>query len=150
MSKNIQKKDNSTSPEQTKSIACEIVEDLLQHNKRVFGLYGNLGAGKTQFVKGIAQCLGVEQVVNSPTFLIMKKYPTHHPTVLFLYHFDCYRIEKIQEMNLFKFNDIIQEQNSLVLIEWADKIEGVLPHNTAKIRLEVVGEHTRSIRVESE
>ena len=148
MSKNTYKQYKSTSPEQTKSIAGEIVELLLQHNNHIVGLYGDLGAGKTQFVKGVAQCLGVEQVVNSPTFLIMKKYPTHHPNILFLYHFDCYRVEDTREMNMFGFNDIVQQENSLVLIEWADKIETALPHNTAKIKFEVVGESERDITIQ--
>lgn len=148
MSKNTHKQYKSTSPKQTQGIACEIVEGLLQQNKRIIGLYGDLGAGKTQFVKGVARCLGVEQVVNSPTFLIMKKYPTRHSKILFLYHFDCYRIEDPQEMSLLQFNDIIQEQNAVVLIEWADKIENLLPHNAAKIHFEVAGDCERNITIQ--
>ena len=147
MSKNTHKQYTTNSPEQTQRAGCEIIEMLIGQGIRVVGLYGDLGAGKTQFVKGVAQCLGVEQVVNSPTFLIMKKYPTTHPNISFLYHFDCYRIENTQEMFLFNFNDIIQQNNSLVLIEWADKIKNLLPKNTANIQFEVAGENVRELRV---
>lgn len=147
MSKNTHKQYTTNNPEQTQRTACEIIEMLIEQNVRVVGLYGDLGAGKTQFVKGVARCLGVEQVVNSPTFLIMKKYPTNRPNIPFLYHFDCYRIESTHEMSLFNFNDIIQKNNSLVLVEWADKIENLLPQSTAKIQFEVTGEKERKLRV---
>ena len=112
MSKNTYAQYTSNTPEQTQRIAREITDAFLQQSVCVVGLHGNLGAGKTQFVKGVAHYLGVTQTVNSPTFLIMKKYPTTHPTITTLYHFDCYRITDPQEVSLLGFNDIIQQHTS--------------------------------------
>lgn len=105
----------------------------------VIALYGDLGAGKTHFVQGIAQGMGITEPVVSPTFTILNYYDNHMP----LQHFDFYRVEEQEELENIGFYDYIQQGVSV--IEWAEKFEDLLPDKTMKIRIEKTGEGTREI-----
>jgi tRNA threonylcarbamoyladenosine biosynthesis protein TsaE len=89
----------------------------------VIGLVGDLGAGKTVFAKGIAAGLGIKKTVNSPTFVLMKIYPVKkHPTIKQLVHIDAYRIKKTEEIKSIGIEEYMNRQDTLAIIEWADKI----------------------------
>ena len=137
----------SNNEQQTQDIGARIVRECLSHNKRIFALCGNLGAGKTQFTKGVAQYLGAKHTVNSPTFLIMKKYPINHSTILFLYHFDWYRVHTKQDIQALGWDEIIKNPANVVVIEWADNIKNLLPQSAVIIHFESTGECTRKIQV---
>ena len=129
------------SSQETKAFAKKIVREYLKLNKSnnlVICLYGDLGGGKTTFTQGIAEELGITETVNSPTFLIMKKYNS-------LYHFDCYRISDYQEILDLGWEEIISGENKIIVIEWPEKIEKILPKERLEIKFEFVDENTRKI-----
>ena len=99
---------------------------------QVYALVGDLGVGKTVFTKGFAEGLGIEEPVNSPTFTILQIYEEGR---LPLYHFDVYRIEEPEEMEEVGFDDYIYG-DGVCLIEWANRIEEILPGETIYVVIE--------------
>ncbi|MFD2706945.1 tRNA (adenosine(37)-N6)-threonylcarbamoyltransferase complex ATPase subunit type 1 TsaE [Salibacterium lacus] len=106
----------------------------------VITLDGDLGAGKTHFTKGLAEALQVKEIVNSPTFTIIKEYSGTLP----LYHMDLYRLdgEEADEIGLEEY----LEGDGVCVVEWAGKIEDLLPENRLHIIMERCGEDERIIR----
>lgn len=96
----------------------------------VVALYGELGSGKTRFVQGICQGLGVKEVVNSPTFIIMNKYEGR----LTVYHFDFYRINSVDEIIDLGFNEFVYD-DAVSLIEWANFAYEILPRSRYEVFL---------------
>ena len=154
------------SSEGTKKFARELIRELLKLGKKkrsgcVICLEGNLGGGKTTFVQGLAEGLGIKETVNSPTFLIMKKYtslnrkrtsicsPSLETKKYNLYHFDCYRISSYQEILDLGFEEIISDKNNIIAIEWSGKIKEILPAERVDIKFEFVDEKTRKINLSS-
>jgi len=99
---------------------------------QVYALIGDLGVGKTVFTKGFAEGLGIEEPVSSPTFTILQIYEEGR---LPLYHFDVYRIEEPEEMEEVGFDDYIYGEG-VCLIEWANRIEEILPEETIYVVIE--------------
>lgn len=99
---------------------------------QVYCIYGDLGVGKTVFAQGFADGLGIRDVVNSPTFTIVKEYEGGR---LKLYHFDVYRIGDVDEMEEIGYQDMI-DGDGVCLIEWANLIEEILPPNYIQITIE--------------
>ena len=110
-------------------------------DERIIAFYGGMGAGKTTFIKAICDVLGVEDIVCSPTFTIVNEYRS---TDMPIFHFDFYRIERLQEVLDLGFEDYIYS-DGLCLMEWPEKIEDVLPEETLKVELKVNDDDTRSI-----
>jgi len=103
----------------------------------VLALSGELGAGKTTFLQGFARGLGIAEVVNSPTFVIMKKFeivrsPTPHNFKNF-YHFDLYRLEDQKDFEFFNSKEILADPKNIVAIEWPKKIASMLPKEVISI-----------------
>ena len=103
----------------------------------VICLIGELGSGKTVFVKGVAQALGINETITSPTFTIVKEYESGE---LPLYHMDVYRLEDNKD-NI-GLTDYFNK-GGITIIEWADMIESELPEERLDIRFRVVDENTR-------
>ena len=102
----------------------------------VICLNGELGSGKTVFVKGIANALGITESITSPTFTIVKEYDGELP----LYHFDVYRLDgNTDSIGIEEYFN----KNGVVIIEWADTISDVLPEERLDIKFKVVGENKR-------
>ena len=97
----------------------------------IYCLEGELGTGKTVFAKGFAKGLGIEEIVDSPTFTIVKEYQGREK----LYHFDIYRIEDIEELQEIGFSEMISG-DAVCLIEWASQIEEEIPENAKWITIE--------------
>ena len=97
----------------------------------IYCLEGELGTGKTVFAKGFAKGLGIEEIVDSPTFTIVKEYRGRET----LYHFDVYRIEDIEELQEIGFSEMISG-DAICLIEWASQIEEEIPENAKWITIE--------------
>ncbi len=118
----------SESPEQTFQLARRLGE--LVPAGTVLGLSGDLGSGKTLFTKGLARGLGVEayQRVNSPTFVIKQEYQGR----LRLHHYDTYRLGGVEELEMLGFSEHFGSE-SVVIVEWAERVEELLPPNTLKI-----------------
>lgn len=119
----------SSSEDKTKQIA----EDLAKKTKnRIFALTGELGAGKTIFVQGFAKGLGVKDKIISPTFVLIRQHPIPN-TLRILYHIDLYRLEDIKSLVSLGLEEILQDPNNIVLIEWAEKAGELLPKDTVQI-----------------
>ena len=88
----------------------------------VVGLSGHLGAGKTAFVKKLAQILGVAEEVTSPTFVIMKMYETKNANFPRLVHMDAYRLERREELQALAFEALVTDKRNLIMIEWPENI----------------------------
>ncbi len=100
----------------------------------VVSLSGELGAGKTTFVQALAKELGVNEVVTSPTFTIMKGYITNPASgYLRLIHMDAYRIDDLNELKPLGFAEIINEPQTIVCIEWAENIKPALPEDVLAV-----------------
>lgn len=100
---------------------------------KVFAFYGKMGAGKTTFVKAICEALGVEDVITSPTFAIVNEYQsttTDQP----IYHFDFYRIKKLEEVFDMGYEDYFYS-GSLCFLEWPELIEDILPQDVVKVKI---------------
>ena len=99
---------------------------------QVYCIYGDLGVGKTIISQGVAAGLGITEVVNSPTFTIVKEYDEGR---LPLYHFDVYRIGDVDEMDEIGYNEMVYG-DGVCLIEWANLIEEILPGTYTRINIE--------------
>lgn len=108
----------------------------------VFAFYGEMGAGKTTFIKAICDVLGVEDEVNSPTFAIVNEYRS--ATAELIYHFDCMRIKEIEEALDFGFEDYM-ECGALCFIEWPEMVEELLPGDVVKVKITVAEDGSRTV-----
>ncbi|MBU8922404.1 MAG: tRNA (adenosine(37)-N6)-threonylcarbamoyltransferase complex ATPase subunit type 1 TsaE [Bacteroidales bacterium] len=106
-------------------------------------LEGGLGAGKTCFVKGVARGLGIDAEVLSPTFILVEEYRGEIP----LFHFDLYRLEKLEEVEKIGFYDAIDGRN-IVMVEWGDRLPGGENIFDVRVRIEIVSGSERKIEIE--
>ena len=107
----------------------------------VFAFYGKMGAGKTTFIKAVCEELGVDDVITSPTFAIVNEYTAPSGPV---YHFDFYRIKKLEEVYDMGFEDYFYS-GALCLIEWPELIEEVLPEDAVKVTIQEKEDGSRAI-----
>lgn len=109
-------------------------------------LDGDLGAGKTVFSRGFARALGIDEPVSSPTYTIVQEYEL--PERGRLYHLDLYRISGVSAALAFGVDEFLNDPSSYALVEWPERIEGILPEDAVKVRLKHAGEGKREITVE--
>ena len=134
---------------ETKEIGIELSKILKpQKGALVFGLKGDLGAGKTTFLQGFAKGLGIKGKITSPTFVIMNRFPTKKGKFTNFYHLDCYRIEDAKEMKNLGFEEIINNEKNIVCIEWPEKIKKVLPKNINMIKFNILEGDKRKIIID--
>ena len=112
--------------------ALDILKKAEPH--RVFAFDGQMGAGKTTFIKKLCEQMGTTDVVNSPTFAIVNVYDVEQPYQGEVYHFDCYRLKDIREAIDFGAEDYLYSGN-YCFIEWPEMIEALLPEDTVYIRI---------------
>lgn len=115
----------------------------------VVALHGELGAGKTTFSQEVGKLLGVAENMHSPTFVIMKVYEIDFHGFKKLIHIDAYRLEKESELLHLGWEEIIKEPENLVLIEWPEKVAGLIPRDAKRISFKHVNESTREINYEN-
>ena len=113
----------------------------------IFGLEGDLGGGKTTFLQGFAKGLGIKQRITSPTFIIFRKFKIKDSRFKNFYHIDCYRISKPKEILDLGFKEIISNSKNIVTIEWAERIQKILPRETIIIKFEFIDQKTRKITI---
>ncbi|MBQ3125101.1 MAG: tRNA (adenosine(37)-N6)-threonylcarbamoyltransferase complex ATPase subunit type 1 TsaE [Clostridia bacterium] len=118
----------SYSYEDTHKIADEIAKNLT--GGEFIAMYGDLGAGKTAFVQGLAKSLGIENHITSPTFTIVNEYEGRLP----LYHFDVYRIADPDEMYEIGYEEYV-DSDGVCIVEWAELIEDLFPNDYYKITI---------------
>lgn len=130
------------SAEETKTIAQNLAQNLKAGD--VLCMYGDLGAGKTAFVQGLAKGFLIDAYVNSPTFTIVNEYMGTLP----LYHFDVYRVGSSDEMFDIGFDEYI-DGDGVSVIEWAELIEDILPKNRYNVTINKTDEeNVREITIE--
>jgi tRNA threonylcarbamoyladenosine biosynthesis protein TsaE len=113
--------------------------------KRIFAFYGAMGAGKTTFIKALCRQAGVEENVTSPTFSIVNEYRDRYGEKV-LFHFDFYRIESLEEVMDIGYEDYFYSKN-ICFIEWPEKITGLLPDETLRIKIDVLETGERMLRL---
>ena len=133
----------TNSQQETERIGFAMAENATAGD--FFALLGDLGTGKTAFARGFAQGLGITEAVSSPTFSIINQYDSGR---LPLYHFDVYRMQNAQSMEDTGFEDYFYNEDGIVLIEWANLIEEILPPHAKILHFQrdlEKGENFRSI-----
>ena len=118
--------------------AAEFIKQM--GDNTVFAFHGEMGAGKTTFIKAICEKLGVDDVINSPTFAIVNEYRSDSGELI--YHFDFYRINKEEEAFDFGYEDYFFS-GSLCFIEWPERIESLLPHDTVHVTVKEIENGSR-------
>ena len=111
----------------------------------VVALYGELGAGKTAFTRGIAAGLGIGMSVSSPTFTIVNEYPGDIP----LFHFDMYRLESENELFDIGWDDY-HDRGGVCVVEWSEKVPGAFHPDTIFVKFNILGDNTRRLDIEAE
>lgn len=122
--------------------AIEFIKSM--GDNTVFAFHGEMGAGKTTFIKAICENLGVSDTINSPTFAIINEYRSDSGELI--YHFDFYRINKIEEAFDFGYEDYFYS-GSLCFIEWPEKVESLLPHDTVNVSITIQADGSRDVKV---
>lgn len=118
----------------------------------VVALHGDLGAGKTALVQQLAQAFGITKQVTSPTFIIMQSFPLvsgQNSTAHYnkLVHIDTYRIEDLEEVKVLGFEALFKEKHSIMFIEWAEKINDILPASTIHVTFTISPNEDREIYI---
>ena len=133
----------TTSPEETRVLGATLAGESTEG--MVYGLIGDLGSGKTEFVRGFVAALSSDAVVRSPSFSLVNTYETDTFTI---HHFDFYRLVDISELFEIGFTEYLAG-NAVCLIEWADRFFEALPEGTKYIRFFEESETVRNIEIES-
>lgn len=150
----------SENEQQTQAIATELANKL--KGGEVLALSGDLGAGKTTFIKGLGRALGIKKNITSPTFVLMKVYPVksretgiRHKGGLFhgvnpvknkiFCHIDAYRIENPQELTDIGVLENFRQKDSICAVEWAEKIKNLLPRKRIEIKLQLAEKENQRI-----
>jgi tRNA threonylcarbamoyladenosine biosynthesis protein TsaE len=132
----------SESVEQTEAIAADLARSFV--GGEIVALHGELGAGKTQFVRGMLRGLGGEpRSVSSPTFVLLNVYGSGR---LVLYHLDAYRIVGSEDFEAIGFGELL-EQGGVVAVEWPQRVSSLLPAGTRHVRLRTLDENRREIEI---
>lgn len=121
--------------------AKEFIRAMGDHT--VFAFYGKMGVGKTTFIKAVCEALGVEDIITSPTFAIINEYRSDSGELI--YHFDFYRIKKIEEVYDMGYEDYFYS-GALCFIEWPELVEELLPEETVKISMEEQSDGSRIVK----
>jgi len=124
------------------AVARHLLPLVARHN--IVAFYGLMGAGKTTLIKALCEAMDVTGMVNSPTFALVNEYrlPDDHP----VYHFDFYRINKVEEVYDMGYEDYFYSGH-LCLIEWPELIETLLPENTLRLRIEAADNGQRYLQI---
>jgi len=99
----------------------------------VVALQGELGSGKTAFAKALGKMMGINEHIVSPTFVIMKSYDIDWKGFKKLIHVDAYRLESESELLNLGWNELVENPQHLILIEWPERVEGILPKDSRRI-----------------
>lgn len=133
--------DTAALPQAAKEFAA------LMGNETVYAFYGEMGAGKTTFIRELCRALGVEEdLANSPSFSIINEYRSD-TTAELIYHFDLYRLESVEEALEIGVEDYF-DSGALCLLEWPERIEPLLPDDTVKVTIRVNPDDSRTMLID--
>lgn len=139
------KKFITKSADETKNLGFTFARNL-KPGEAVF-LYGDLGAGKTTFVQGVAQGLGLNSRIISPTFVFVRIYETKNDRIKKLNHIDLYRVEKQSEIESLGLDEVVGEEDSVSLIEWADRLLDLKPQRGYMVWFKHLDENKKEITI---
>jgi len=142
----------SKNTKDTQILAKDFLDLILRVKNKsacIIGLYGELGTGKTTFSQFVAKNLGVKRKVNSPTFVIMKRYSLKHKNFKNLFHLDAYRLKNHKELLILGWEEIISKPENLILIEWPENVIKAIPKKHHKIHISHTKEGHRSFKIKS-
>ena len=128
--------------DQIRSAAREFIEKVLPGH-HIVAFYGKMGAGKTTFIKALCAELGVNDEVTSPTFAIVNEYGQN------VFHFDFYRIKRLEEVYDLGYEDYFYRKDALCLIEWPELIEELLPDDTLRVEISEEADGTRKLVIDN-
>ncbi len=134
------------SDEETKALAAEFARTL--HGGEVVFLEGDLGSGKTTFVRGVAEALGFSDPVRSPSFTIVNRYVIQHPTIKQMLHVDLYRLKDVSELSALALEEELERPGTVAFIEWPSLFRDVFPTPSVVLTLTALpaGEHKIEIQ----
>ena len=138
------------SAKETKDFAKQMINQL--NGPTVLGLVGDLGAGKTEFAKGVAEALKVKNRITSPTFVLLKIYKVdkNKKGLKNLIHIDCYRLSHPEELLAIGWAEFLKKNDSLIIVEWADKIKNIMPADTIWLNFhQGRGEEERTVELKN-
>lgn len=126
---------------QIHNVAKQFIDNI--GTGKVFAFYGKMGSGKTTFIKAVCEELGVTDVITSPTFSIVNEYHSEQ-TPKPIFHFDFYRIKKLEEVYDMGYEDYFYS-GSLCFLEWPELIEEILPADVVKVKIEEQADGSRTV-----
>ncbi len=136
----------TNSEKETKIFAQEFIK---KNQKNILLLYGNLGSGKTIFVKGIAKFFKIKSTITSPTFVLIKEYKINNKNFRKLIHIDLYRINILDQDLIQQIKEYIQDKQNLVIIEWPEKIsKKISKFKSQKIYFYHFSKNKREIKIQ--
>lgn len=118
-----------------KIFAQEILKTRPGEKALIVGLIGELGTGKTTFIKFFLRALGIKSRIVSPTFIFSRRYKINRSPISHIWHFDVYRLNSLKGTNAIGLKEAMEDSHNLVLVEWADKVKKNLPQGTIWIEL---------------
>ncbi|MCF7792070.1 MAG: tRNA (adenosine(37)-N6)-threonylcarbamoyltransferase complex ATPase subunit type 1 TsaE [Victivallales bacterium] len=136
----------TNSEEETEKVAA-LLSKHIPFGKAV-ALHGDLGTGKTVFARGFIKGFRIGDIVSSPTFTLIKEYSADKDH--WIYHLDLYRITDVESALAFGIDEYINDENAVALIEWAERIDEILPEDTVQIKIDSIHRQSRKITIESE
>ena len=128
--------------ESIRTAARTFIENVLPGH-HIVAFYGKMGAGKTTFIKALCAELGVNDEVTSPTFAIVNEYGQN------VFHFDFYRIKRLEEVYDLGYEDYFYRKDALCLIEWPELIEELLPDDTLRVEISEEADGTRKLIIDN-
>ncbi|HSX40959.1 MAG TPA: tRNA (adenosine(37)-N6)-threonylcarbamoyltransferase complex ATPase subunit type 1 TsaE [Candidatus Saccharimonadales bacterium] len=134
---------------ETQTLGEKLAADLKAGD--VVCLYGDLGAGKTTFVQGLAKGLGVKKRINSPTFIIVRSYriTNSQSRITTFYHIDLYRTQSLEDLKSVGIEEILQEKDAVVVLEWPEKLGKILPEKRIDVKFEYIDENKRELVIKN-
>jgi len=142
------KKNITNNEDETRRLGFALAKEL--KGGELVALSGDLGAGKTKFLQGLAKGLGVNENVNSPTFNILKLYQTDknkNNVIKIFCHVDAYRLENAKDLVNLGIEELLNQSDVIVAIEWADRVKDILVNKVIKIDIRHLGENKREITI---
>lgn len=135
---------------ETQKLAFELAKKIKPGD--VLALYGDLGSGKTTFTSYLVSALGIESRVQSPSFVIIRKYSNadvSKSNIKTVYHIDLYRLTKKEELEDLGLEELFYEENAVSIIEWPELAEDLLPEGVITMKFEYLDENIRKINVQN-
>lgn len=127
------------------SLILNKIDSINSKGATVITLEGELGTGKTTLTQELARTIGIKENVISPTFVIMKKYNCNYKNFRKLIHIDVYRLNKSEELLKLGFQEVAEDKENLIILEWPSLVPECIPKNALKVELSHVDDDSRDI-----